>query len=71
MRMPFEQILVAALVAKLGGEVLVTREDLFEAEEMELLRWQDFPSGGDRFRVQSAAILDGELMEDLPEIEVG
>lgn len=43
-----EQTTIAILVARLGGEVLITRQDFADADKLELYQANDFINGGIR-----------------------
>lgn len=68
--MSADELLIAALVAKMGGEVYLSDSDLRLASELELQR-----SEGDTFRfaiglrVRSAATVEGSLVGEVLEIE--
>jgi hypothetical protein len=63
-----QEIIIAALVAKLGGEVQITAKEYDEAEELELLR-QDDPgsfTGALGFKVRKPpVILEGALVNEV------
>lgn len=67
------QILIAALVSKLGGEVLISLDDMFKAEQLEIQRSED-PTfhGGLRLRVRQAPVtVEGEVVDDGPLMVTG
>lgn len=63
-----QEIIIAALVAKLGGEVHITVKEYMDAEDLELLR-QDDPASFTRamgFKVRKPpVIIEGELANEL------
>jgi len=62
-----ERAIIAALIAKLGGEVTLYPRDIIEAEDFELVRWDDPASGGIRLTATPPAVeLIGEVVEDEP-----
>lgn len=65
------QILLVALVTKLGGQVRLTRDELWAAEDMELEHSQDMHSFAPsiQLRVRSAVTVEGTLAADVLEIE--
>lgn len=66
-KMP-QEIILAALVAKLGGEVCISVKEYEEAEDLELLRQDDPTSLTDAmgFKVRKPpVIIEGELANEL------
>jgi len=63
-----QELIIAALVARLGGEVHISAKEYLEAEELELLR-QDDPASFTHamgFKVRKPpAIIEGELANEL------
>lgn len=62
-----EQLVIAALVRKLGGEAKLTIEDYDAAKESELLRMEDPKSFGSwlHLRVRQAPVtLEGEVVAE-------
>lgn len=65
-----KDLLIAALIRKLGGEVLITPEDLNAAGDLEVQKSQDEPWVGIKYRVRPAPVtLSGEVVSDPPAIE--
>jgi len=63
-----QEIVIAALVAKLGGEARISAKEYLEAEELELLR-QDDPASFTQwmgFKVKKPpVVIEGELANEL------
>ena len=63
-----QEIIIAALVAKLGGEVHISTREYAEAEDLELYRHDDpaSPTTGMGFKVRKPpVILEGELANEI------
>ena len=63
-----EEALIAILIEKLGGEVIVTREDFYRADELEVTRW-DRPASMD-YKLTAKRppeILAGEIVTAEPQ----
>lgn len=55
--------LIGILVSRLGGETMVTAEEIEAFEGTEMMLWQDMPSLAYRIRVTPRpAVIDGEVV---------
>lgn len=62
-----EEALIAILIEKLGGEVIITHHDFHRADDLEVTRW-DRPATMDYklTATRPPVTLDGEIIEDEP-----
>lgn len=62
--------LIGILVSRLGGEVMVTAEEIEAFEGTEMMMWQDMPSLAYRIKATpKPVVIGGEVVRDQYEIE--
>ncbi|QPK40208.1 hypothetical protein SEA_JINKIES_77 [Arthrobacter phage Jinkies] len=62
-----EEALIAILIEKLGGEVTITHEDFYRADELEVTRWDEPAKLSYRLTAARPPVtLDGEIVPDEP-----
>lgn len=63
-----EQTLIAILIERLGGEVKITREEFFRADELEVTEWDDPVTLTYKLTAKRPPeILTGEVVESGPQ----
>lgn len=62
--------LIGILVSRLGGEVMITVEEIADFEGSEMMMWQDMPSLAYRIKATpKPAVINGEVARDQHAIE--
>lgn len=57
--------LIGILVSRLGGEVMVTAEEIADFEGTEMMMWQDTPSLAYRIKATpKPTVINGEVVRD-------